>query len=141
MNQSPHRLDVLCSAFVQFLFFCFSIGHLYRVAFCSSLSSRTRQNILTKTVTTKFAQRHNRNGFCKLTLVDTVFKVQAKKCCSFSFFGCSFRGTHSYVLFYFRVGHIFYIRNSKLKTVLFFGSSFRWTHFCVLFYFPVGHIF
>ncbi len=102
---------------------------------------RTWQNVLTKTVTTKFAQRHNRNDFCNIFRWTQFLKFKQKKCYSFSFFSCSFRGTHSYVLFYFRFGHIFCICNSKLKTFLFFSSSFRWTHPYVLFYFRFGHIF
>ncbi len=68
---------------------------------------RTWQNVLTKTVTTKFAQRHNRNDFCNIFRWTQFLKFKQKKCYSFSFFSCSFRGTHSYVLFYFPVGHIF----------------------------------
>ncbi len=86
--------------------------------------------------TTKYFNQNRDNKICSTTQpqrflqhisVDTVFKVQAKKCYSFSFFGYSFRGTHSYVLFYFPVGHIFKFITANSKQFYFSAAVFGWT--------------
>ncbi len=129
------------------LSFCtYFVLWFFNLAFVSGgLLFKSKQQNTTKyftlTVTTKFAQRHNRNNFCN-SLWQTQFLKFKQKNIAVLIFSVAVFGGHIFAFcFIFGLDTFFKFVTTKLKIVLFFGSSFRWTHFCVLFYFPVGHIF